>query len=93
MLRQTIVRAARVQQAGARKMSTQAAEKFPLKGMSEGGHPQVLQRDPPVMEKWFNAKASPEILPIIGIVGFALGLATYKTFVVDGMSKPFVKRL
>jgi len=91
MFRQTVTRAARVQQAGARKFSTM--DKVPQKGLSEGGHLNVLQRDPPVMEKWMNFKASPEIIPIVGIVGFALCLATYKTFVVDGMNKPFVKRL
>lgn len=66
---------------------------MPFKGQADGGHPVVLQKEPPFVKTWMNAKASPEILPIGFIVVFACGLASYKMFVVDTFKKPFVERL
>mmetsp|Transcript_5548 Transcript_5548/g.12399 ORF Transcript_5548/g.12399 Transcript_5548/m.12399 type:complete len:111 (+) Transcript_5548:3-335(+) len=63
--------------------TTTAAAKFPYKGMGHGGHPNVLQKEPAMAKVWTNYKASPEIIPVIGCVAFAMALATYKICVVD----------
>lgn len=56
--------------------------RVPTKGQSDGGHPEVLQKEPPV-NTWFK---EPAAWPIIAITLFACGFAGYKLFKVDAMS-------
>jgi hypothetical protein len=51
---------------------------FPERGIAHGGHPHVLQAEPNVAKQWFNARETPEIVPVAACVLFACGLASYK---------------
>jgi hypothetical protein len=55
-----------------------ARSPFPERGIAHGGHPHVLQAEPNVAKQWFNARETPEIVPVAACVLFACGLATYK---------------
>jgi hypothetical protein len=72
-----------------RLLSTAArtAKPFPERGIAHGGHPHVLQAEPNVAKQWFNARETPEIVPVAACVLFACGLATYKMVAAIDLSK------
>mmetsp|Transcript_6367 Transcript_6367/g.8049 ORF Transcript_6367/g.8049 Transcript_6367/m.8049 type:complete len:121 (-) Transcript_6367:717-1079(-) len=63
----------------ARHMST-AAESFPKKGQSHGGHPDVLQKEGNYVKNWLSDAGA---YPVIFITGFACLFASYKLAIVD----------
>lgn len=66
---------------GVRNFSDAAA--FPKKGLAEGGHPNVLQKEGNWKKTWFGEAAA---YPIIVITGFACSFAFYKVCIYDALS-------
>lgn len=57
-----------------------SVEAFPTKGLSHGGHPNVMQSEGKLAKVWFS---DPGAYPILIITCGALLFAGYKVFVVD----------
>uniref|UniRef100_A0A7S2S294 Uncharacterized protein n=1 Tax=Mucochytrium quahogii TaxID=96639 RepID=A0A7S2S294_9STRA len=85
MLRQGVSQAARVAKRGVATMPKRKAA-MPAAGQSHGGHLNMLQREPELRKTFFNFKAFPEVLPLIGIVGVACGAGVYKLIAVDAQA-------
>eukprot|EP00924_Labyrinthula_sp_SR-Ha-C_P009946 snap_masked-scaffold_21-processed-gene-4.22-mRNA-1 protein AED:0.58 eAED:0.58 QI:0/-1/0/1/-1/1/1/0/121 len=66
-----------------RRQFSTTAEKLPSKGISHGGHPNVLQHEGNVKKIWLK---EPAAWPIIAITGVALSFAAYKIVFVDAMA-------